>query len=145
MRATATKDPRVAVVQAQQAVRARLEEDIFEMAGTAPGSSPQEIQEEIRSVVVSPVARLKSSRALSVPAVREVASRLDTAQQEFAGALGRAVAASAVDTSLKGWATLTQMVADDTTELAIEQGRWFDARYGERIRLRAGMRFRGKR
>lgn len=145
MRATAAEDPRMVVVQAQQVVRGRLEEDIFEMAGTAPGSSPQEIQEEIRSVVVSPVAALKSSRALSVPAVREAASRLDTAQQAFAGALGRAVAASAVDTSLKGWATLTQMVADDTTELGIEQGRWFDARYGERIRLRAGMRFRGKR
>lgn len=145
MRATSANDPRAAVVQAQHVVRGRLEEDIFEMAGTAPGKSPQEIQEEIRAVVVSPVAALGSSRALSVPAVRKTASRLDTAQQAFAGALGWAVAASAVDTSLKPWATLTQMVADDTAELKVEQGRWFDARYGERIRLRAGMRFRGTR
>lgn len=145
MRTVVVDDPREVVVQAQQAVRGRLEEDIFAMAGTAPGSSPEEIQEEIRAVVVSPVAALKSSRALSVPAVRETASRLDTAQQAFAGALGRAVAASAVDKSLKGWSALTQAVADDTTELGVEQKRWFDTRYGERIRLRAGMRFRGSR
>lgn len=145
MRAASADDPRLVMVRAQQVVRTRLEEDIFDMAGTAPGKSPREIQEEIRTVVVSPVAALKSSRALSVPAVRETASRLDTAQQAFAGVLSQTVAASAVDTSLKGWATLTQMVADDTEELGVEQKRWFDARYGERIRLRAGMRFRGKR
>lgn len=145
MRAMSDDDPRVMAVKAQQVVRTRLEEDIFDMAGTAPGNSPREIQDEIQTVVVSPVASLKVSRALSVPAVRETASRLDTAQQAFAGVLSRTVAASAVDTSLKGWATLAQMVADDTDELRVERGRWFDARYGERIRLRAGMRFRGKR
>jgi hypothetical protein len=145
MRAMSDDDPRVMAVKAQQVVRTRLEQDIFELAGEAPGDSPEEIQEAVEEVVVSPVARLSGARALSVPAAATAASRLDTAQQAFAGVLSRTVAASAVDTSLKPWATLAQMVADDTAELDRERAQWFDARYGERIRLKAGMRFRGTR
>lgn len=137
--------PLVQQVRAMHTVRRRLEEDIFEMAGQAPGKSPGEIQATVQEVVVTPVAKLSRARALSVPAARPAASRLDTAQQTYAGALGRTVAATAVDTSLKPWATLVQMVADDTEELTRLRGQWFDMRYGERIRLKAGMRFRGTR
>lgn len=137
--------PLVQQAQGLYVVRKRLEEDIFELAGEAPGDSPEEIQDAVEEVVISPVARLSGARALSVPAAATAASRLDTAQQAYAGVLARSVSAHAVDTSLKPWATLAQMVADDTAELDRERTQWFDTRYGERIRLRAGMRFRGTR
>jgi hypothetical protein len=136
--------PIVVAGRAVLAVRSRLDLDTTDLANKTPGDSPEEIQAGVQEVVVSPIAKLSGARALSVPAAARAASRLDTAQQTYAGTLSQTIAAHAVDSSLKPWATLAQMVADDTEELEHLRNKWFNYRYGERIRLTAGLRLRGE-
>lgn len=137
------ESPAAQKVKAQSVVRGRLEDDIFDMASQVPGGHPREVQDVIEQMVVTPVALFSRALAPALAATRVPTERLDTAQHDYSGELGRTVAAHAVDTSVAPWTTLSEMVAEDAAELRRERLQWFDTRYGERIRLRAGMRFRG--
>lgn len=99
------------------------------------------VQADIQEIVTTPVWAPQPLATIKTP-VLEVASRLGTAQEQYLEVQAQPFAAHPVDTSVRPWGTLRQMLADDTEELAAETDAWFDYRYGVPIRQTAGYRLK---
>ena len=138
---THPESPLVVQNDALMTVRGQLHANVPTIGASVPADTPDAAVSATEEVVVTAPPELMQMRSVkAAPVIKAPTQQLSDAQLGYHGTLASSVEAHPVDTSLKTWATLTQMVADDTDLLAATQQEWFDTRYGKEIRLAAGLR-----
>lgn len=134
--------PLVVQNDALLSVREQLHTNVPVIGASVPGDTPDEVVSATEEVVVTPhpeVMRMRS--VVTVPIIKGPTQEISDSQIGYHGTIMASVEEHPVDTSLKTWATLTQMVADDTDLLNATREEWFDIRYGKEIRFAAAPRF----
>jgi hypothetical protein len=138
---THPESPLVVQNNALMSLREGMHASVPTIGASMPGDTPDAVVTATEEVVITPppaVMQMKSVTA--APHIATPTQKLSNEQISYHDVVASSVEQHPVDTSVKPWATLTQMVADDTNLLAETRSEWFDIRYGKEIRLAAGAR-----
>lgn len=139
---TNAESPLVVQNEALMAVRDQLQTNVPVIGSSVPGDTPDAVVSATEEVVVTPHPAVMQMRSvLSTPVIKAPTQKVSDSQIDYHDTVTGSVEEHPVDTSLKTWATLSQMVADDTDLLAATREEWFDIRYGKEIRFVAAPRF----
>lgn len=139
---THPESPLVVQNSALLALREQQHTAIPLIGASVPGDTPDQVVSGTEEVVVTPTPQVMQMKAVKLaPHIETPTQQLSDAQLQYHSVVSASVALHPIDTSTKAWASLTQMVSDDTAVLAATQREWFEHRYGRQIRVVSSPRF----
>lgn len=138
---TDESSPLVKSALAVQDLHVKLDTGAQALASTVPMSSIEDAHASVQDAFIAnatppALAKMKSG----VSQFKNCVTYVQEARTDYSDIVTPVQTEHTVDTSLKAWDTLTQMVADDTDEYTKEQAAWFDHRFGRNIKYIAGQR-----
>jgi chaperone required for assembly of F1-ATPase len=133
--------PLVKTAIAVQDLHVSLDTGSQTLAASVPMSSIEDAHASVQNTLITNATPVKLAKMKTgVSQFKTAVGKVQTARTDYSDVVSAVIEEHQVDTSLKSWGTLTQMIADDTVEFAAEQNGWFDHRFGRNIKLIAGQR-----
>lgn len=133
--------PLVVGTAAIQSLHVDLDTQSQTLAATVPMVSSDDAHETVQDTMLSNAASSKVSKMKTgVTQFKSAVTKVQTSRSRYVGTMAPILEAHPVDTSVKPWTDLVQVIADDTDEFATEQADWFEFRFGRYIKQIAKQR-----